>query len=52
LFGDPMADHLGALEIGREEVPEVNGRADAEEDVPVGQAVGPVDPVDLALQLD
>jgi hypothetical protein len=52
LFGDPVADHLGVLEIGREEVPKVKGRADAEEDVSVGQAVGPVDPVDLALQLE
>src|SRR5512135_301783 len=45
-----MADCLGILEIGRDEVSEVDRIADAEEDVSICQRARALDLVDLALQ--
>ena len=47
-----MADRLWILEIGRDEAPEVDGFADAKEEIPSGQLPRPFGPVDLALQLE
>src|SRR5512147_3336929 len=52
LFRNAMADRPCLPEIGREEAAEVDGFADAEEDVPLGQLARPMGLVDLPLQFE
>ena len=52
LFSDPVAHLLLVLNVARDEVPEVDGIADANEDLPLGELAWPLGTVHLALQLE
>ncbi len=49
---DSAADRLWILKVARDEAPQVDGIADAKEDISLGQLAWPAGHVDLALQLE
>ena len=52
LFSDPAADRLRILKVARDEAPQIDGIADAQENVPIGQLVWPLGTVALTFQLE